>query len=257
MENTENPAQTMDTDILAEFVKKTSRAENVVDIIIQGIVKGYWKPGDKINDLALSERLGVSRITVREALSKLVERNLVEKKHWKGYAVRRFTWAEIDGLIDVRLVLEELALRKVIEKMTPEVKADLANLLEESKKLVAAGDFKQFFTLDYEFHEYIYHKSGNAWISGLLGDLRLVINMVRIISQVDHSETVARNSIGEHERIVEDLMASRWESAVAHLKEHLNHHRERVRKEFAEKAFLAESDDAPKSGGEGDAESRK
>ena len=248
----------MDTDILAEFVKKTSRAENVVDIIIQGITKGYWKPGDKINDLALSERLGVSRITVREALSKLVERNLVEKKHWKGYAVRRFTWAEIDGLIDVRLVLEELALRKVIEKMTPEVKADLANLLEESKKLVAAGDFKQFFTLDYEFHEYLYQNSGNVWISGLLGDLRLVINMVRIISQVDHSETVARNSIGEHERIVEDLMASRWESAVAHLKEHLNHHRERVRKEFADKALLAEAGNASKSGGEssGKAESK-
>ena len=241
MENTESPSQIMDTDLLGEFVKKTSRAENVVDIIIQGIVKGYWKPGDKINDLALSERLGVSRITVREALSKLVERNLVEKKHWKGYAVRQFTWEEIDGLIDVRLVLEELALRKVIEKMTPEIMSDLASLLEESKKLVAVGDFKQFFTLDYEFHEYLYQHSGNVWISGLLGDLRLVINMVRIISQVDHIETVARNSIGEHERVVEDLMASRWESAVTHLKEHLNNHRERVRKEFAEKILQAEA----------------
>lgn len=229
----------MDSDILAEFVKKTSRAENVVDIIIQGIVKGFWKPGDKINDLALSEQLGVSRITVREALSKLVERNLVEKKHWKGYAVRRFTWEEIDGLIDVRLVLEELALRKAIENMTPEVKKELVNLLEESKKLVAAGDFKKFFTLDYEFHEYLYQYSGNVWISGLLGDLRLVINMVRAWSQVDHSETVARNSILEHERIVEDLMESKYESAVLHLREHLNQHRERVRKEFAERALAA------------------
>jgi DNA-binding GntR family transcriptional regulator len=234
MENTKNPSETIDTDMLSDFVRKTSRAENVVDIIIQGIIKGYWKPGDKINDLALSERLGVSRITVREALSKLVERNLIEKKHWKGYAVRQFTWEEIDGLIDVRLVLEELALRKVIEKMTPEIMNDLLRLLEESKRLVAIGDFKQFFILDYEFHEYLYQHSGNVWISGLLGDLRLVINMVRIISQVDHSERVARNSIGEHERIMEDLKASRWEAAVASLRNHLNQHRERVRKEFIE-----------------------
>lgn len=231
----------MDSDILAEFVKKSSRAENVVEIIIQGIVKGFWKPGDKINDLALSEQLGVSRITVREALSKLVERNLVEKKHWKGYAVRRLTWEEVDGLIDVRLVLEELALRKAIEKITPEIKAELANLLDESRKLVAAGDFKKFFILDYQFHEYLYRCSGNVWISGLLGDLRLAINMVRAWSQVDHTESVARNSIQEHELIVGDLLESKYDSALEHLREHLNRHRERVRKEYFARAFPADA----------------
>jgi len=220
-------------DFFAESAKKTSRAESVVEVILQGITRGYWKTGDRINDLELSTQLGVSRLTVREALSKLVERNLLEKKHWKGYTIRKLSWVEVDGLIDVRLVLEELALRKAVGKMSPEMKEELAAAIEAARIALEANDFVKFFALDYRFHEIFYNCSENVWLSKLLGDLRLLINIVRRISQVDNNREVAKTSIREHERILQDIRSSQWEAAVEHLREHLNNHRERVRKEYS------------------------
>lgn len=215
-----------------EGTKKTSRAETIAEVIRDGIDRGYWKPEDRINDQELSERLGVSRLTVREALSRLVERRILEKKHWKGYTVRKFTWDEIDNLIDVRLALEELALRKAVEKNPDRFVAELGGALEASKKIVASGDFQGFFTTDFLFHEILYRSSGNPWIEDILSDLHLVINLVRHISQAEHVEEVARRSITDHERILEALRAGDRETAIESLRAHLNNHRDRVRREY-------------------------
>ena len=58
---------------------KESRAEHVATIIRNGISSGFWRPGDTINDQALASDLGVSRTSVREALSRLVESRVVER----------------------------------------------------------------------------------------------------------------------------------------------------------------------------------
>jgi len=228
-------------DFFAEVVKKTSRAESIAEIISEGIGRGYWKPEDRINDLELSERLGVSRLTVREALSRLAERRILERKHWKGYTVRKFTWEEIDNLIDVRLALEELALRKASEKNPSELVARMSASLNASKKVVEAGDFKGFFKTDYVFHQILYSSSENPWIEDILSDLYLVINISRHLSQADHIEDVARSSIKDHERILAALKKGHVDEGVENLRKHLNNHRERVRKEFEHNGLLSVS----------------
>jgi len=178
-------------DFLERPGRKTSRAEDIVAIVKEGIVSGYCKPEEKINDLDLSERLGVSRLTVREALSKLVERGLVEKKHWKGYAVRKLSWEEITALIDVRLALEELALRDVIRRMTPRVVAELESSVIASRAVIAEEKYGEFFGTDYVFHEIMYRESGNPWIPEILTDLHVLIGIIRFISQAEHLDKVA------------------------------------------------------------------
>jgi DNA-binding GntR family transcriptional regulator len=219
-------------DFFPDGVKRTSRAEGIAEVVREGIDRGYWKPEDRINDQELSERLGVSRLTVREALSRLVERRILEKKHWKGYTVRKFTWEEIDNLIDVRLSLEELALRKAVEKNPEQTVSEMSAALEASKKIVADGDFQGFFNTDFLFHEIMYRRSGNPWIEDILSDLHLVIILIRHLSQAEHVEDVARRSIQDHERIMDALRQGQWDGAVDALRQHLNNHRNRVRREY-------------------------
>lgn len=218
---------------LARTDRRISRAEDILSVIKEGIVRGYWKPEEKINDLELSEKLGVSRLTVREALSKLVERGLVEKRHWKGYTVRKLSWDEITSLIDVRLALEELALRAMIRRIGPGVLLELEEAIESSRRVVENENYDDFFRTDYVFHEILYRESGNPWISEILTDLHVLIGIVRFISQAEHIDRVAMASLAEHERILADLKAGRYENAVEHLRVHLNSHRERVRREYA------------------------
>ncbi|MCP4756771.1 MAG: GntR family transcriptional regulator [Proteobacteria bacterium] len=83
----------------------------------ESILHGRWEPGDCIDDLQLSKELGVSRISVREALSKLAENRILHRQHWKGFHVRELSWDEIESIIDVRMSLEHLALEKCLERM--------------------------------------------------------------------------------------------------------------------------------------------
>jgi len=222
----------LDFEFPVAFITKKSRAEDIVGIIKEGIIRGYWKPNEKIDDGELAKRLNVSRITVREALSKLVERRLIEKKHWKGFAVRYLSWEEIDSLIDIRIVLEELALKKIIQTITPNLIHSLEQSINEAKEAVERKDFHGFSRSDYQFHQIIQSESGNPWIKDILEDLHVLISIVRYISQWKHPEEVAKKSISEHERIVESLKQGNGNEAIRYLHEHFNNHRERVRMEY-------------------------
>lgn len=220
-------------NFILDGTKKTSRAENIAEVIRDGIDRGYWKPEDRINDQELAERLGVSRLTVREALSRLVERRILEKKHWKGYTVRKFSWEDVQNIIDVRLSLEELALRNAMVKNPDSLIEELSSALDTCRNVLANGDYQVFFSADYLFHEILYRQSGNPWIEDVLSDLHLAINLIRHISQADRIQEVATSSIRDHEEILQALRDGQGERAVALLREHLNNHRERVRREYA------------------------
>jgi DNA-binding GntR family transcriptional regulator len=234
-----------DMELFPKSPKQTSRAEDIVEKIKEGIVSGYWKPDEKINDQELSERFGVSRLTVREALSRLVERRLVEKRYWKGYTVRRLSLSEINGLIDVRLALEELALRQTFVRMSPSTIIELETSIESANAYLMSGDYHRFFNADYVFHEVLYRESGNPWLPDILQDLNVLISIVRVISQSEHVEHVAKESMSEHMQILEHLRSGHLDSAIDSLRIHLHNHRRRVRDEFDawNTALLTDTDD--------------
>ena len=222
-----------ETKKFPDTIKRTNRAEDIVGVITEGIINGYWKPDEKISDQELSERLGVSRLTVREALAKLVERKLVEKRYWKGYTVRKLSWDEIDSLIDVRLALEELALKQTFAGMSPAVVRELEESIESARKYIDSGDFYAFFHADYLFHEIISRESGNPWLPDILQDLHVLISIVRVISQSERIADVAKESMAEHTQILAHIQAGQLDSAMESLRIHFANHRRRVQDEFS------------------------
>ncbi len=238
---------------LFQKFEKASRAENIYEVIKEGILQGVWKPGDKINDLELSKQLGVSRISVREALSKFVENRIIEKRHWKGYQVRCMSWDEIRGILEIRMSLEMLAIGHVARVVTPELLRELEQAIERSVRDMEADDHDAFRKSDFLFHEILYRESGNPWISRVLESLRILIEIIRHMSQVDRFREVARESIGEHREVIRCLAARDGAGAVESLRRHIAGHSERVRVEVhAYGGQCAETGDSG-SAGEGDA----
>lgn len=211
--------------------EKASRAENIYEVIKEGILRGVWKPGDKINDQELAEQLGVSRISVREALSKFIENQIIEQRYWKGYQLRCLSWNEIEGILDVRMALETLSIERVTGRITPELLAELDQAIRRSVIDMEADDRESFRESDFLFHEILYRESGNPWISRLLGNLRILIEIIRQMSQVDHFREVARSSISEHQAVLECLRSGAKDEAVEMLRKHIAAHTERVRAE--------------------------
>src|SRR5215218_10502661 len=80
------------------------------------LLEGEFKPGERLAELQLVERLGVSRTPVRLALASLEHEGLVQALDGGGYVVREFTRRDIDDAIELRGVLEGTAARLAAER---------------------------------------------------------------------------------------------------------------------------------------------
>ena len=213
-------------------IRKQSRAEIIQELIRERIARGVWKPGDKIDDRVLTEELSVSRLSVREALSRLVATGVVVLESWKGYRLRELDRHEIDSIIDVRLSLEELAIRSARKNATDATFAQLEQTVSRSIEFRDKGDTVAFRREDTHFHEIIYYTSNNRWIEEILGNLRPLIDAIWFISQDNAFESVTNQSVEEHFAILEALRSGNEASAVEAMRTHMVNHRTRVHEHY-------------------------
>jgi GntR family transcriptional regulator of vanillate catabolism len=92
-----------------------TRSQSVTDALREAILNGEFGPSERIQEVALSERLGVSRTPVRTALQSLAVAGMLEYSANRGYSVRRLRRDELLSIFDIRGVLEGLACRFVAE----------------------------------------------------------------------------------------------------------------------------------------------
>jgi len=223
-------------DCLLPLFAKTSRAENVYEAIRKGIISGYWKAGDRINDAELAKRYGVSRLSVREALSKLVESRILEKEYWKGYYVRKISLDEFESIFDIRQSLEELALHRIMASGDTSIAVELEKAVDKSEADLKAGNSEEFMKSDFSFHEILYRQSGNPWIPYILSITKILIDIFRTIERGDGFEKVASASINEHRAVIEMVKKNDEKKALEYLDRHLKNHKERVYREYKKQA---------------------
>lgn len=122
------------------------------------ILSGELKPGDRISELSVVERLGISRTPIRMALVRLEEEGLLEAIPSGGFAVKAFSESDIHDAIEVRGTLEGLAARFAAERgISAARQAALKGCLENLDELVARptlsiDDFSEYVALNGEFH---------------------------------------------------------------------------------------------------------
>ncbi len=203
---------------------RVSKASAIYDIIKEGIVSGLWLPGDRINDRELSEKLGVSRISVREALATLVESQLVKRVQWKGFFLRRLTLIEVKSIIEIRLALEQLAIRSVMRKKDDSLYAQLEKSIDAAEAAIKSGNHSQYMATDFRFHELIHEASGNTWIKTIIGNLRTTINILRNMSMMVNFEEAAYASTADHRRILAAMRSDNAREALKALRDHMKTH---------------------------------
>lgn len=210
---------------------KSSRAEEVYDYIKQQFLSGKWKAGDRLNDSLLAEEIGVSRISVREALFRLMETGVVEKEHWKGYFIKEITDETVADVVDIRIALESCAIRNFIREYSPEVIEELEKVLEDSSRLLEEGNLTDYLTVDYSFHETIFRNQHNQYIIRVMDNLQLMIHFIRYKSMGTGENFIrtAQNSIQWHQWILDAIKARDEQLAVEQLTKHLILHQDEVR----------------------------
>jgi DNA-binding GntR family transcriptional regulator len=124
-------------------------SKRVADYLREAILGGDIGPGQRVRQEEVAQRLGASRIPVREALRMLEAEGLIEHEINKGARVPRLDMHEVDVIYQMRERLEPLALSESIPALT---EADLRRLEDIQCQIEGDGDVGRFLELDREFH---------------------------------------------------------------------------------------------------------
>jgi GntR family transcriptional regulator, vanillate catabolism transcriptional regulator len=125
------------------------------------IISGEVAAGARLHEVALSERLGISRTPLRAALAQLGQEGLVEAVPTGGYAVRSFSREDVIDAIELRGVLEGTAVRLAAERgVSTERMETLKRLLDEIDQALRGDetqmDFARYVDLNAAFHEMLW-----------------------------------------------------------------------------------------------------
>lgn len=206
---------------------------NLAIKIRQMILDGEFSPGDRIAEIPLSEKLGVSRTPARAAMSLLEKDGLLLSSPTGGYTVRSFTLAEIREAIDVRGTLEGLAAELIAQRgLSRAVLRELNECLRRGDELVDAGalrpeQFETYVEMNARFHEVIIEEAGSQALKRALeindtypfSAARMAILDVQDLHQ-NYRRLIVSHS--QHHAIVEAMDAGESSRVNALMREHSN-----------------------------------
>jgi DNA-binding GntR family transcriptional regulator len=183
------------------------------------VLSGELEPGSRVNELELSERFGISRTPLREAIKVLASEGLLDLLPNRGARVARISVAEIEDMIEVVAGLEatagELACRHITDPEIDAVQTLHLAMLDAWK----AEDEPRYFTLNREIHEAIMAASRNATLAGIYANLSSRIQRMRYTAHKTAAQW--QRAVDEHEQMIV-LLRKRDGSALATLmKEHI------------------------------------
>lgn len=175
----------------------------VFNTLRNAILKGELEPGEKLMEKKLAEKLGVSRTPIREAIRKLELEGLVVMTPRKSAEVARITKEDLTDVLEVRRVLESLAIDLACRNITNEILAELEDNLVRFKAAVKKNDITEIATTDVEFHETIYKSTGNKRLIQILNNLRE--QMYRYRLEYIKDKQTRDNLVIEHRGIIDAL----------------------------------------------------
>lgn len=188
----------------------------------KAILKGELQPGERLMEIALANRLGVSRTPVREAIRMLEHEGLVVMKPRRGAQVAKITEQELNDVLEVRKSLEMLAASKACERMTEEDMTAMRDAAEEFRKLALdpGCDLTALTEADVAFHDTIYSGTGNRRLIQILENLREQMYRFRFEYMKDAS--IRESLISEHEEIMRAVAARDSELAAELIGDHID-----------------------------------
>ncbi|TYB53019.1 GntR family transcriptional regulator [Nonomuraea sp. PA05] len=201
---------------------RSSTAERVADILRDRISEGFFQPGQRLSEESISEGLGVSRNTLREAFRLLGHEGLLEHRLNRGVFVRLPSVEDVLDLYRVRRVLEGAAVRR---KPSEEALTLIKEAVADARRAVAADDWQAVGTANIRFHQALVSLNDSPRIDEamrqLLAELRLVFHVMEN-PRAFHEPFVERNLA-----LIELIESGRPDEAAAYLDDYL-HHAERL-----------------------------
>ena len=196
-----------------------SAVDRVYDQLKSMAVTYAFKPGERLNEVALAKRLGVSRTPLREALNRLCIEGLLRFLPGKGFYCRDLDVHEVFYLYELRKAIEVAAVRLSITRAHDEAIAATLAFLDSTGPEPGARSMAELVDLDEQFHEQLMLMSGNV---EMLRVLRNVNARIRFVRWIDIGRADRAATQREHREVLAALQARDEAACVAILERHID-----------------------------------
>ncbi len=191
-----------------QYLRKRSLGQKAKERIRQMALDGRFIEGERIVEDRIATELGISRTPLREALHRLAEEGILEKRRTGGYMLRALNSKEIEDAMNIRSMLEGFAASLAATRATEEQKKSMYDNLQLFSKAQSVMDISTLVELNENFHNLLRESADSPLLSQLLSGLDGVIErLLRPIisaqevqwSDADHSQMYACIEKGDAE----------------------------------------------------------
>ncbi len=198
----------------------------VFNTLRQAILTGELKPGERLMEIHLANKLGVSRTPIREAIRKLELEGLVTMIPRRGAEVAQITEKSMNDVLEVRRALDALCVELACERITPEDTERLKLACETFEAAVRTRDIKKVAQADVELHDIIAQATGNQRLVQLINNLSEQMYRYRFEYIKDISQH--QRLIDEHRMIYDSIVKKDKEAASQAAHVHIDNQKKAI-----------------------------
>jgi len=189
----------------------------VVEVLRGAILRGVFRPGERLRQDAVATRFGVSQMVVREAFKQLVNEGLLQAAPRRGVSVAPLSFREAEEMTRLRSLLEAQALEWAIPEMN---EADLKAAEQILDELDGAGTADEIIALDGRFHETLYAPSRRERTLSIIATLRFKFERYFRFAWAEETSHLARSQ-RDHRQILKCCRSRTTAKACDLLSKHI------------------------------------
>jgi DNA-binding GntR family transcriptional regulator len=199
--------------VTADFDNKFRTLAGVAfETVRSQILRRELAPGIKINQASLADQLGISLVPLREALRKLEAEGLVQIVPHRGVFVCPISRDELEDLYTIRMLLEGMATRAAVARLTDDHVAKLSALHLEMEQETSREDYAKLLLINRAFHLTLYEVSGRSFLCDTINGLWKKSERYRALYV--HLPGRSLQALKEHKEILQALQGRYAKEAV-------------------------------------------
>jgi DNA-binding GntR family transcriptional regulator len=198
-------------NIQQSITKKNTRTEILVSEIEKLIVNGSMVPGQRLDEMVLAKKYGVSRTPVREAIRALIAIGLVQNTGKQGSQVAKLSISMLIEMFELMAVLEGMCAQLAARRATKNELFEMQKTHELLEKTFEKGTHKEFYNVNLQFHDQLYSASHTQYLAEETLRLRRRLSPYRM--RVTFQPGRMSSTLKEHNKIL--IAINKGESELA------------------------------------------
>lgn len=193
---------------------------HIETVLMDEIAAGALAPGERLDEVRLTARFGVSRTPVREALSRLVAQGILIPGEKRGVRVAQYTRAELAQIFEAMHEIEAACARVAAQRLTLLARLEIETAQAACVTAAQTGERIRYLRANEELHEAIYRATGNPYMAQIASEFRRRTGPFRARKFATTDDLIA--SAESHEKLIASIFSADSDAASDSMRAHMS-----------------------------------